>query len=152
MAVELNSKIEVFGDRQGLPEWRVEYVDDDGGCYVTIFAGPFAEKRAREYAEALKARKLAPIPNQRSGSKRKAAAMVAFVLISVAMLFAGCAGGQQSPEAQAKEDKAAAQEAAKQISSIDDAKCQSFGAPGSRAYTQCRKDLDSERKRMGTKE
>ena len=75
MAVQLDSKIDVFADRQGLPEWRVEYVDDDGGCYVTIFAGPFAEKRAREYADALKARKLAPIPNQRSGSKRKAAAM-----------------------------------------------------------------------------
>lgn len=75
MAVELNSKIEVFADRQGLPEWRVQYVDNDGGCYVTIFAGPFAEKRAREYAVALSGRKLAPIPNQRGGSKRKAAAM-----------------------------------------------------------------------------
>jgi hypothetical protein len=25
--------------------WRVEYFEADGGCYVTIFAGPAAEKR-----------------------------------------------------------------------------------------------------------
>ena len=75
--LRLDSKIQVFEDRDSKSDWRAEYFDDDGGCYVTIFAGPFAEKRAREYAEALKARKLAPIPNQRSasGSKRKAAAM-----------------------------------------------------------------------------
>jgi hypothetical protein len=36
-------------------EWRVEYFDDDGGCYVTVFAGPRAEKRARDYAGALRA-------------------------------------------------------------------------------------------------
>jgi hypothetical protein len=45
MAVQLDSKIEAFKDRSGLPEWRVEYFDDHGGCYVTIFAGPFAEQR-----------------------------------------------------------------------------------------------------------
>ena len=27
-------------DRNGNGEWRVEYQDDDGACYVTIFAGP----------------------------------------------------------------------------------------------------------------
>jgi hypothetical protein len=27
--------------------------DDDGGCYVTIFAGPEAERRARDYIDAL---------------------------------------------------------------------------------------------------
>ena len=59
--LRLDSKIQVFEDRESKADWRVEYVDDDGGCYVTIFAGPFAEKRAREYAEALTARKLAPI-------------------------------------------------------------------------------------------
>jgi hypothetical protein len=32
-------------DRNG--ESRVEYQDDDGGCYITIFAGPKAEQRAR---------------------------------------------------------------------------------------------------------
>jgi hypothetical protein len=41
-------------DRYGESEWRVEYQDDDGGCYVTIFAGPAAERRARDYFNALK--------------------------------------------------------------------------------------------------
>ena len=36
-------------------EWRVEYFDDDGGCYVAIFAGPAAEQRARDYRDALSA-------------------------------------------------------------------------------------------------
>ena len=43
----------VFEDRDQTGEWRVEYFDDDGGCYVTIFAGPEAERRARDYAVAL---------------------------------------------------------------------------------------------------
>jgi hypothetical protein len=45
----------VFEDRDQADEWRVEYFDDDGGCYVTIFTGPEAEKRARDYAAALRA-------------------------------------------------------------------------------------------------
>jgi hypothetical protein len=28
-------------------------LDDDGGCYVAIFAGPAAEQRARDYGDAL---------------------------------------------------------------------------------------------------
>jgi hypothetical protein len=35
--------------------WRVEYFDNDGGCYVTIFAGPEPERRARDYFRAMKA-------------------------------------------------------------------------------------------------
>ena len=33
--------------------WRVEAIDHQNGgdCYVTIFSGPFSEKRAREYLE-----------------------------------------------------------------------------------------------------
>jgi hypothetical protein len=62
MAVQLDSQIESFEDRKSKGDCRVEYFDDDGGCYVTIFAGPFAEKRARDYAAALTTRKLAPIP------------------------------------------------------------------------------------------
>jgi hypothetical protein len=31
-----------------------EYSDDDGGCYVTLFAGPEAERRARDYFSALR--------------------------------------------------------------------------------------------------
>jgi hypothetical protein len=47
-------QVTVIEDRDGTEEWRVEYFDDDGGCYVTVFAGPKAEKRARDYFEALK--------------------------------------------------------------------------------------------------
>jgi hypothetical protein len=77
---------------------------------------------------------------------------VAFALISAAIFLAGCAN-QQQPDAHAKEDKAALQEAAKEIGSIDDARCQSFGfQPSSPDYAKCRKELDSERSHMGTKE
>ena len=31
-------------------EWRVEAVDDDGAIHVTLFSGPQAQPRAREYA------------------------------------------------------------------------------------------------------
>jgi hypothetical protein len=48
-----HQQVTVIEDRDG-GEWRVEYFDDDGGCYVTMFAGPKAEKRARDYFEALK--------------------------------------------------------------------------------------------------
>lgn len=85
MALRLDSRIEVFEDRKSKGDWRVEYFDDDGGCYVVIFVGPFAEKRARDYASTLKARKLAPIPNShprpgvlgtaRRAGRRKAAEM-----------------------------------------------------------------------------
>jgi hypothetical protein len=34
---------------------RAECFDDDGGCYVALFAGLGAEQRARDYADALKA-------------------------------------------------------------------------------------------------
>jgi len=44
----------VFADRYGRPEWRVEYQDDEGASYVAIFAGPDAERRARDYHAALK--------------------------------------------------------------------------------------------------
>jgi hypothetical protein len=54
MAIE--SEISVFEDREEDSDfWHVEYSDDDGGCYVTVFAGPAAERRARDYCEALKA-------------------------------------------------------------------------------------------------
>jgi hypothetical protein len=59
MAIE--SEIKVFEDRITSGEWRVEYFDDDGGCYVAIFAGPAAEQRARDYRDALTARLLTPV-------------------------------------------------------------------------------------------
>jgi hypothetical protein len=57
----IESEIKVFEDRIAAGEWRVEYFDDDGGCYVTIFAGPAAERRARNYRDALSGRLLTPI-------------------------------------------------------------------------------------------
>ena len=51
--MELNAHPQVFEDRIVSGQWRVEYFDDDGGCYVTIFAGPAAEQRARDYGDAL---------------------------------------------------------------------------------------------------
>ena len=44
---------EAFQDKQQAEDWRVEAIDYDseGECYVTIFSGPGARKRAREYAE-----------------------------------------------------------------------------------------------------
>jgi hypothetical protein len=38
-------EVAVFEDRYSNGEWRVEYNNDDGGCYVTVFAGPVAEWR-----------------------------------------------------------------------------------------------------------
>jgi hypothetical protein len=46
--------VSVQEDRDVIGDWRVEYFDTDGGCYVTMFAGPKAEKRARDYFEALR--------------------------------------------------------------------------------------------------
>ena len=39
-----HGEMSVNEDRHGASEWRVEYFDDDGGCYVTIFAGPVARE------------------------------------------------------------------------------------------------------------
>jgi hypothetical protein len=49
------AEILVLEDRAQPGQWRVEYIDEDGGCYVTIFAGPAAQQRAHDYGEALKA-------------------------------------------------------------------------------------------------
>ena len=51
-------EIKVFEDRIVSGQWRVEYFDSDGGCYVAIFAGPGAEQRARDYGDALTAGRL----------------------------------------------------------------------------------------------
>jgi hypothetical protein len=51
--LKLKSDITLFEELARSGEWRVEYFDDDGGCYVTIFAGPGAEWRARDYQAAL---------------------------------------------------------------------------------------------------
>ncbi len=41
---------QAFEDRKQVGDWRVEAFDDDGRCFVTIFAGPDARRRAEEYA------------------------------------------------------------------------------------------------------
>src|SRR5256885_780389 len=46
--------IHLIEDRKAPGEWRVEYVGEDGGCFVNIFAGPRAEDRARDYLNALR--------------------------------------------------------------------------------------------------
>jgi hypothetical protein len=41
----------VFEDRMYPREWRVEWIDDDGGIEVAIFSGPRARGRAIRYAD-----------------------------------------------------------------------------------------------------
>jgi hypothetical protein len=86
------------------------------------------------------------------GDTKQRVLHLAFALAPVAILLVGCAN-QLHSDPQSKEDKAAAEEAAKETSTIDDVRCQSFGfQPGSPRYVQCRNDIDSERKQMGLKE
>src|ERR1700716_1750276 len=65
-------EVSVHEDRDGTGEWRVEYFDADGGCYVTVFAGPKAERRARDYFEALKFGRLRTVRGELRPSHRKA--------------------------------------------------------------------------------
>ena len=44
---------EVFEDKEAPGQWRVEAIGDDGECYVTAFAGVYAEERARNYLDWL---------------------------------------------------------------------------------------------------
>jgi hypothetical protein len=48
----------VHPDCEGGSFWQVDWGDSDGGCYTTTFDGPMAEQRARDYFDALKARRL----------------------------------------------------------------------------------------------
>lgn len=41
---------EAFEDQKHSGDWRVEAFDEDGRCFVAIFAGPEAKQRAEEYA------------------------------------------------------------------------------------------------------
>lgn len=43
---------EVVKSKQSPDRWHVEFIDhaNEGECYVTVFTGPDAEERAREYA------------------------------------------------------------------------------------------------------
>jgi hypothetical protein len=63
---DFHAQVWLLEDRDAPGEWRVEYQDEDGGGYVTIFAGPAAERRARTYYEALQAKRL---PTIREGAQ-----------------------------------------------------------------------------------
>ena len=58
---DFHAQVWLLEDRDAPGEWRVEYQDEDGGGYVTIFAGPAAERRARTSHEALQAKRLPTI-------------------------------------------------------------------------------------------
>ena len=65
--MKVDHEIKVFQEHSGVAkwhnEWRVEYFDTEGGSYVTIFAGPQAEQRARDYYNALITGALDAIPS-----------------------------------------------------------------------------------------
>ena len=42
-----HGEVSVNEDRYGTGEWRVEYFDDDGGCYITIRRSCCREASAR---------------------------------------------------------------------------------------------------------
>jgi hypothetical protein len=48
-------------------DWHVEYFGRDGAGYVTIFTGPDAERRARDYFQALKIGALKIVPEDPMG-------------------------------------------------------------------------------------
>jgi hypothetical protein len=50
--------VSVHPDCEGGNHWIVEWLDSDGGCYVTTFNGPLAEQRSRDYFGALKSGQL----------------------------------------------------------------------------------------------
>jgi hypothetical protein len=80
------SEIRLFEDANAGGEWRVEYENEDGGCYVTIFAGPAARQRANDYVGVLKSGKLEPAPAAETSAKnippRPAGPNLAAVVIS----------------------------------------------------------------------
>ena len=47
----MSEPAKVFADRLYPGDWRVEWVDDDGGVELAIFAGPNARERAIKYAD-----------------------------------------------------------------------------------------------------
>jgi PBP1b-binding outer membrane lipoprotein LpoB len=69
-------------------------------------------------------------------------AMARYITLALAAVALTCCANEHNLDPEQKEDKAAQQEASKEVESIDDAKCRSSGfQPGSSAYTQCRKEL-----------
>ena len=64
------------------------------------------------------------------------------------LLLGACAQDKEQNKAQTEEFAKAAGEAAAQIAQQDDARCQSYGKPGSAAYIDCRTSLKSDRAEM----
>jgi hypothetical protein len=60
--------LQVFGDKLQTDHWRVEYFDDEGSCFVTVFSGQQAEARARAYHDALSDRTVNCAECRASGS------------------------------------------------------------------------------------
>ena len=63
-------------------------------------------------------------------------------------LLAACAADEQQRKAQSEEFAKAAAEAEAQIAQQDDARCKSYGRPGSAAYIDCRTSLKNDRADM----
>jgi outer membrane biogenesis lipoprotein LolB len=60
-------------------------------------------------------------------------------------LLAACAADEEQRKAQREEFAKAAAEAEAQIAQQDDARCKSYGRPGSPAYIDCRTSLKNDR-------
>lgn len=48
--------VQLAEDRNVPKQWRVEWVGEDGECYVATFSGPSADRRATNYAEHAQSR------------------------------------------------------------------------------------------------
>jgi len=46
----MSEPAKVFEGREVYGQWRIEWLDDDGGCEVEIFTGPDTRTRALRYA------------------------------------------------------------------------------------------------------
>ena len=69
-------------------------------------------------------------------------------VLSAACFFLAACAEDKEQKAQTEEFAKAAAEAAGQIAQQDDARCQSYGRPGSVAYIDCRTALKSSRADM----
>ena len=67
---------------------------------------------------------------------------------AVFFLLAACAEDKEQLKAQTEEAAKAIAQAAAQVAQQDDARCQSYGKPGSAAYIDCRTSLKSDRAEM----
>jgi hypothetical protein len=69
-------------------------------------------------------------------------------VVAALLLLGACAQDKEQNKAQAEEFAKAAREAEAQIAEQDDARCRSYGKPGSAAYIDCRTSLKIDRADM----